>query len=355
MDKALQKVVAFIAKAKVKLQNIGDIDAYNCLVSIEHTLCAGNTLEGDVEHLICSFNVIETLVEDAGLTYHEKCNLARKVVEMNFSIIQAENTLYINYEQYKDLFVNYGINNSVTLQKYLTIYLNDENTDELSLDIKNMFHELVLNETKKGEYIKGEYIKIKAFSVKDKTDEDFKEIVEPLKNIGLPNSLIEYYLAYYRKNNIKNSNKFIVNKEEKKNVQETTYTKKELKTELALYCDLKSEKPFDYANYDRVLWLLAKLQYADNINDGFFRYCETNKIENEAYYRYFFMKIKDNKRYEGLIEDIKWYVDNIGSEEDLLVAKEEITNMLDKAIEDYKENFDYEYMIMKKVRGGING
>ena len=67
------------------------------------------------------------------------------------------------------------------------------------------------------------------------------------------------------------------------------------------------------------------------------------------------MKIKDNKRYEGLIEDIKWYVDNIGSEEDLLVAKEEITNMLDKAIEDYKENFDYEYMIMKKVRGGING
>ena len=29
--------------------------------------------------------------------------------------------------------------------------------------------------------------------------------------------------------------------------------------------------------------------------------------------------------------------------------------MLDKAIEDYKENFDYEYMIMKKVRGGING
>ena len=97
MDKALQKVVAFIAKAKVKLQNIGDIDAYNCLVSIEHTLCAGNTLEGDVEHLICSFNVIETLVEDAGLTYHEKCNFARKVVEMNFSIIQAENTLYINY------------------------------------------------------------------------------------------------------------------------------------------------------------------------------------------------------------------------------------------------------------------
>ena len=55
MDKTLQKVMAFIAKAKVKLQRIGDIGAYNCLISIEHTLLVGNTLEGDVEHLICSF------------------------------------------------------------------------------------------------------------------------------------------------------------------------------------------------------------------------------------------------------------------------------------------------------------
>ena len=180
--------------------------------------------------------------------------------------------------------------------------------------------------------------------------EGLKEILAKLE---VPSELIDYYYAYcsviYDKKQ-KNKKTFIVKEEKKEIKKEKTYSKKELKNELLKYCDLKSDKPFDYHNYKQVLELLKKLQFADNINERYFNYCNINMVENNAYYNMLFNKIKNKKEYADIVDRVYSIREKmfICSEEEYDAYLKEIFQVLDMVDDCEMLNFDYEMTRVRK-------
>ena len=120
------------------------------------------------------------------------------------------------------------------------------------------------------------------------------------------------------------------------------------KKRLLKYCDLLTDKQFDYENYDEVLSLLSSLELADNVNAKYFNYCFQNKIINASYYKLLLTKIKNNKKYESEMSLINWYLENIESEEDKNAAMESIYEILKTIPELEMLNFDYEMTRIRK-------
>ena len=176
---------------------------------------------------------------------------------------------------------------------------------------------------------------------------------ETLAKLEVPSELIDYYYAYcsviYDKKQ-KNKKTFIVKEEKKEIKKEKTYSKKELKNELLKYCDLKSDKPFDYHNYKKVLELLKNLQFADNINERYFNYCNINRVENNAYYNVLFNKIKDKKKYLDIIDRVYSIREKmfICSEEEYDAYLKETFQVLDMVDDCEMLNFDYEMTRVRK-------
>ena len=120
------------------------------------------------------------------------------------------------------------------------------------------------------------------------------------------------------------------------------------KKRLLKYCDLLTDKQFDYENYDEVLKLLSTLELADNVKAKYFNYCFQNKIINASYYKLLLTKIKNNKKYESEMSLINWYLENIESEEDKNAAMESIYEILKTIPELEMLNFDYEMTRIRK-------
>ena len=96
--------------------------------------------------------------------------------------------------------------------------------------------------------------------------------------------------------------------------------------------------------------LLKKLQYADNINEKYFKYCNIKRVENNAYYNLLFNKIKDKKKYLDIVDMVYFIREKmfICSEEEYDAYLKEIFQVLDMVDDCEMLNFDYEMTRVRK-------
>ena len=297
---------------------------------------------------------LESLFMTYPMSDYEKGQLIRKFLVINFEQ-STNNTISLIYDK-AILDFSSKMNMPVPKAEFcLEKYFKNPDSEEIPSEIKcqiKAFLETIEKENidfgQKYNTFKRKYLNI---------DDNFEigGLKESLSELGVPTNIVNYYYVYCKEiydKKQKNKKTFIVKEEKKEIKKEKTYSKKELKNELLKYCDLKSDKPFDYHNYKQVLELLKKLQFADNINERYFNYCNINRVENNAYYNVLFNKIKDKKKYLDIVDMVYFIREKmfICSEEEYDAYLKEIFQVLDMVDDCEMLNFDYEIQMMKRVR-----
>ena len=316
---------------------IGKEKSYSNMIKFQNTMAA-----------------LESLFMTYPMSDYEKGQLIRKFLVINFEQ-STNNTISLIYDK-AILDFSSKMNMPVPKAEFcLEKYFKNPDSEEIPSEIKGQikaFLETIEKENidfgQKYNTFKRKYLNI---------DDNFEigGLKESFSELRVPTNIVNYYYVYCKEiydKKQKNKKTFIIKEEKKEIEKEKTYSKKELKNELLKYCDLKSDKPFDYRNYKKVLELLKNLQFADNINEKYFNYCNINRVENNAYYNVLFNKIKDKKKYLDIIDRVYSIREKmfICSEEEYDVYLKEIFQVLDMVDATEMLNFDYETLMMKRVR-----
>ena len=297
MGKAEDKFVIEAKKIKSRLEKMPNSKDSIALIDMLINRVTNEDFSNVVE-IIEDFNSIDAVLDNDVFSYTEKCKLTKKIIDSNFKILTNANIINLSSEK---------------LEKF---------TNNPS-----------------------------------RSDKDYEKASCILEKLGVcgvlekKTKLIEYYLGYYlsidkKKHQAKSKTSIVPIKAPKK--PSPAISRMKTKKRLLEYCDLLKDKQFDYENYDEVLSLLSYLELADSVNTKYFNYCFQNRITNASYYKILLTKIKNNKKYEGEVSLINWYLESIKSEEDKNAAMESIYEILKTIPELEMLNFDYEMTRIRK-------
>ena len=360
MGKAEDKFVIEAKKIKSRLEKMPSSKDSIALIDMLINRVTNDDFSNVVE-IIEDFNSIDAILDNDVFSYTEKCKLTKKIINSNFMILTNANIINLSSEKLRNIFSKHGYNNIADISMVIKS-LDNENIDHVSKELISELERAILQngENTKNMRIKCLYEDLEKFTNNpSRSAEDYEKASYILEKLGVcgvlekKTKLIEYYLGYYlsidkKKHQAKSKISIAPIKAPKK--PSSVISRMKTKKRLLKYCDLLTDKQFDYENYDEVLKLLSALELADNVNAKYFNYCFQNKIINASYYKLLLTKIKNNKKYESEMSLITWYLENIESEEDKNTAMESVYEIL-KTIPDIEMlNFEYEYETMKRVR-----
>ena len=311
----------------------GKINSYSDMIKFQNTMAA-----------------LESLFMTYPMSNYEKGQLIRKFLTADFE--QSPNNLIMLIYDKAILDFSNEINVPVKeTEKYLEKYFNNYSQGEIPSKIEEqikVFLERLKQENvdfaQKYHAFKNKYLNIDV-------NFEFKGLKEKFSELKVPTNIVNYYYDYCKEiydKKVKKKKTFVTKEKIVETKNENPYSKKELKKRLLKYCDLLTDKQFDYENYDEVLSLISRLELADNVKAKYFNYCFQNKIINASYYKLLLTKIKNNKKYESEMSLINWYLENIESEEDKNAAMESIYEILKTIPELEMLNFDYEMTRIRK-------
>ena len=360
MGKAEDKFVIEAKKIKSRLEKMPNSKDSIALIDMLINRVTNEDFSNVVE-IIEDFNSIDAILDNDVFSYTEKCKLTKKIIDSNFKILTNANIINLSSEKLRNIFGKHGYNNVTDISEVIKS-LDNENIDEVSKSLISELERAILQsgENTKNMQIKSLYEELEKFTNNpSRSDKDYEKASCILEKLGVcgvlekKTKLIEYYLGYYlsidkKKHQAKSKTSIAPIKAPKK--PSPAISRMKTKKRLLEYCDLLTDKQFDYENYDEVLSLLSTLELADNVNAKYFNYCFQNRITNASYYKLLLTKIKNNKKYEDEISLINWYLESIKSEEDKNAALESIYEILKTIPELEMLNFDYEYETMKRVR-----
>ncbi len=300
-----------------------------------------------------TFILLDDLLKQMDVSNYEKGKIIRLFLSIPFNDEIIEDSLFMNKNE---AFLEFSKIRKMSLARFVSSlirYHNNPDTITLSSGLKRDIKKFLDKMEEDKMTLKSKYETFQSKCLTVSTNYDFEGMERSLDELTLSQDLINIYSVYCKEIYDKKQMKLkpIVIKEEKKEVLESKiYTKKELKNELLKYCDLKSDKPFDYHNYKKVLELLKKLQFADNINERYFNYCNINMVENNAYYNMLFNKIKNKKEYADIVDRVYSIREKmfICSEEEYDAYLKEIFQVLDMVGKMEMLNFDYEMARVRK-------
>ena len=358
MGKAEDKFVIEAKKIKSRLEKMPSSKDSIALIDMLINRVTNDDFSNVVE-IIEDFNSIDAILDNDVFSYTEKCKLTKKIIDSNFKILTNANIINLSSEKLRNIFGKHGYNNIADISMVIKS-LDNENIDHVSKELISELERAILQngENTKNMQIKCLYEDLEKFTNNpSRSAEDYEKASYILEKLGVcgvlekKTKLIEYYLGYYlsidkKKHQTKSKISIAPIKAPQKPYPAISRMK--TKKRLLKYCDLLTDKQFDYENYDEVLKLLSTLELADNVNAKYFNYCFQNKIINASYYKLLLTKIKNNKKYESEMSLINWYLENIESEEDKNAAMESIYEIL-KTIPDIEMlNFDYEMTRIRK-------
>ena len=360
MGKAEDKFVIEAKKIKSRLEKMPSSKDSIALIDMLINRVTNDDFSNVVE-IIEDFNSIDAILDNDVFSYTEKCKLTKKIIDSNFKILTNANIINLSSEKLRNIFGKHGYNNIADISMVIKS-LDNENIDHVSKELISELERAILQngENTKNMQIKCLYEDLEKFTNNpSRSAEDYEKASYILEKLGVcgvlekKTKLIEYYLGYYlsidkKKHQTKSKISIAPIKAPQKPYPAISRMK--TKKRLLKYCDLLTDKQFDYENYDEVLKLLSTLELADNVNAKYFNYCFQNKIINASYYKLLLTKIKSNKKYESEVTLITWYLENIESEEDKNTAMESIYEILKTIPELEMLNFEYEYETMKRVR-----
>ena len=358
MGKAEDKFVIEAKKIKSRLEKMPSSKDSIALIDMLINRVTNDDFSNVVE-IIEDFNSIDAILDNDVFSYTEKCKLTKKIIDSNFKILTNANIINLSSEKLRNIFGKHGYNNIADISMVIKS-LDNENIDHVSKELISELERAILQngENTKNMQIKCLYEDLEKFTNNpSRSAEDYEKASYILEKLGVcgvlekKTKLIEYYLGYYlsidkKKHQTKSKISIAPIKAPQKPYPAISRMK--TKKRLLKYCDLLTDKQFDYENYDEVLKLLSTLELADNVNAKYFNYCFQNKIINASYYKLLLTKIKNNKKYESEMSLINWYLENIESEEDKNAAMESIYEILKTIPELEMLNFDYEMTRIRK-------
>ena len=358
MGKAEDKFVIEAKKIKSRLEKMPSSKDSIALIDMLINRVTNDDFSNVVE-IIEDFNSIDAILDNDVFSYTEKCKLTKKIIDSNFKILTNANIINLSSEKLRNIFGKHGYNNIADISMVIKS-LDNENIDHVSKELISELERAILQngENTKNMQIKCLYEDLEKFTNNpSRSAEDYEKASYILEKLGVcgvlekKTKLIEYYLGYYlsidkKKHQAKSKISIAPIKAPQKPYPAISRMK--TKKRLLKYCDLLTDKQFDYENYDEVLKLLSTLELADNVNAKYFNYCFQNKIINASYYKLLLTKIKNNKKYESEMSLINWYLENIESEEDKNTAMESIYEILKTILDIEILNFDYEMTRIRK-------
>ncbi|HIR75216.1 TPA: hypothetical protein IAB95_06955 [Candidatus Ventrenecus avicola] len=315
----------------------------------------GSDLDGDHSFMFTHFRAHETILNNTSLTKKEKGYIFLELLSKNFSIIDVDGALALEYDRYETELRSIRIYNEIVFANRLIDYLEDPTKPTLYQQVlKNVLEK----EEQRSMELKKYYKNIRdALSVKPKTKETYERIKENMFALEIPESLILDVLTYLKEKEhlqAKREENLITKRTLKPKEKEPTPSKKILKAELAKYYQPEIEEPqelFDYQNYLKVLFILKQLNYTEERTEEILNWIFLHAKKTFSYFAYLYDKLKYSKRHKELLEEINFYFSNmwICSDEDYLCAKETIMNLLNCTMNVALENYQYEIELMKKM------
>lgn len=320
-----------------------DLQSTEWLTNIKEYLL-GN-LSDYCSQLFDYFESIGIFLSIASLDAYESGYILTKLLQYNCCmIIDSKPYTYMRIDQYQDLLKKNGIDTQENFEKILIDYFDKKLPDSLSKLLQDIFYKEEAVRIKNLNL----YQKFQLFMNKqNKTDEDYEEARKDLEDLLVPEYLINCLFVYLKSQKLDHKKEFVKNEESKNAYEEIKYpTRKVLKQQLKCYYDEKDLlKSFDYANYEKVVYLLKGLNYAENQIRDILSVLLRNKIANYSYYKYIFTKYASKFPNDPILDDIlessrrMFLLDDV---DDYAIYKEYILENMAFLEQAMIDNFDYD-------------
>lgn len=275
-----------------------------------------------------------------------------------FSLLQTHNVLMLENSGFtypsvrlQDVMGYFNLSSSEkAIELYDKYYYHKEN---LSKDELEKFQAISFA-NKARQFHLSRYIRLhKLFIAKQVRCEDDYAIVNTMKIIGIPNSLIDAFVAYYRSldSNYNNEKKSIVEvkpvqKKEEKVVPSVS------RTSLKKRLNELVQKEFSYHNYDELLRVLKGLNYPEDKNHEILKNVFEHAKRNHYYYNYILRKVIFENPDNNDLDFILTFMANSNSLEieDMECFLEEVQSICDENFKNIMKKDDYDRMRMRALK-----
>lgn len=307
--------------------------------------------DGKCDDILDAYDFLDSIFDDY-------CHLNLEEKGFIFSRLQNHNVLWLEKTNFtyppvrlQDVMMYFSLSSLDEAKKLYDRYYYHKAS--LSTKKLKIFQAISLVNQAKQVHLR-RYIRLhKAFVAKQVHDEEDYSIKNSMLVVGVPEPLVDAFVAYYKSLDSKYTN------EKKRVVKAIPVQKKEEKvvpsvsrTSLKKRLNELSQKDFSYKFYDDLLRVLKRLNYPEDKNHEILKNVFEHAKRNHYYYNYILRKVifenPDNENLDDILLFL-FHSDSLEIKEREFVL-EEIQSICDENFQDIMKKDDYDRMRMKALK-----